>query len=585
MGDMSASGPRAYEFDTFRVDAAKRVLLRSGEPVPLSPRIFDTLLYLVENVGRVLEKDELMRALWPDAFVEENNLNQNVSTLRRALGESRGENRYIVTVPGRGYRFVADVTIASGEALSPVTVAPKTVAVLPFKPVVETHRDEALELGMADTLIARLSGIRDVVVRPLSSVRRYAGLEQDAQAAGRALGVESVLDGSIQRWGDRLRVTARLVRVADGATLWVGTLDEMYTDVFAVQDAIAERVVAALALQLDAAERKGLTRRYTESAEAYDLYLKGRYHWNKLIPPEIATSISLFTRAIDADPTYALAYAGLQEAYRSLSMTSDVPSKDVLPLAKAAAARALVIDDSLADVHASLAFIKLWYDWDIAGAEADARLALTLDPSSAEAHRAYAQVLCVQRRHDEAVAEAALAKALDPLALLTSTLHGFVLHYARRDAEARSSLTKTLEIEPSFWIALLTLAKVDVVEGRYVDAVERLQRAREASRGASETISMAGYAWALAGDHTRARGALDELTALANERYIPPLNVAMVHNGLGDDDEAIAWLERAYEERDVRLVYVCVDPKWDRLREDPRFSLILERMGLGPVAS
>ncbi|MBA2527165.1 MAG: winged helix-turn-helix domain-containing protein, partial [Pyrinomonadaceae bacterium] len=312
---MNEAHTHIYEFGDFRIDAAKRLLLkRDGERVPLTPKAFDTLLYLVEHSGTLLDKDELLRAVWADTIVEENNLNQHISTLRRVLGEKRDEHQYIVTVPGRGYRFIADVStrtnvdeqnkveedqhaldVKHGEELTAVAASQlephavkqnrhvwigllagivsvglvvaalyfwrarsetasvssiRTIDVLPFKPLVAENRDEALEMGMADTLIARLSNSREIIVRPLSSVRRYGGLEQDAQAAGRELGVESVLDGSLQRWGDRIRINARLVSVPDGASLWTGTFDEKFTDVFAVQDAISERVTGALALRL-----------------------------------------------------------------------------------------------------------------------------------------------------------------------------------------------------------------------------------------------------------------------------------------------------------------------------------------------
>jgi DNA-binding winged helix-turn-helix (wHTH) protein/TolB-like protein len=316
--------PYTYEFDDFRLDAVRRLLLRSGEVVPLTPKVFDTLLYLVRHRGSVLGKDELMRALWPDAFVEENNLTQSISSLRRALGEARGENRYIVTVPGKGYRFAADVTTivstdggpAPAEEITPVqegddagvsltgatattgsrvgrrmsvvqrillvglavvmlvvaalyvwrarTRSPstrevKTIAVLPFKPLVPEGRDEALELGMADTLVTRLSNIRQVVVSPISSVRRYAGLEQNALVAGRELGVDAVLDGTIQKSAERVRVTARLTNVGDGSTLWAGQFDERFADIFQVQDSISERVAGELVPRLTGEERQMLT--------------------------------------------------------------------------------------------------------------------------------------------------------------------------------------------------------------------------------------------------------------------------------------------------------------------------------------
>ena len=640
---MDEPEPRIYEFEDFRLDAANRVLLRNGEPLPLTPRVFDTLLYFVRHHGRVLEKDDLMSAIWPDSFVTENNLSQNISTLRHLLGERRGVNQYIVTVPGSGYRFVPEVrTVTDAEAASEtgkeggshsdpenattrssaklsshaikrkggVSISQllvgliaaclsiaifyfwtrarstsvqrvRTIAVLPFKPLVVENGDPEMEFGMTEALITRLSKSREAIVRPLTSVRRYSGPEQDAQAAGRELGVEFVVDGSIQRSGDRIRLTARLIKVEDGDVLWVGPFDEKLTDVFAVQDAISERVVGALALRLNSEERRALTKRDTRNPEAYERYLKGRNSLRKLILPEVRKSIQFFQEAIDLDPTYALAYAGLAEAYHSLPINSDVPPNDAFPQAKAAAAKALEIDDSLAHVHASLSMMKCWYDWDWAGSELEAKRAIDLNPNLAEAHRAYALLLSTLGRHQESIAEGARAKELDPLYPIMRTLESLFLYYDGRNDEAREKLTKTLELEPNFWIALLTLARVEIRQGKYVDAVAELNKARRTSGNNTQTISMIGYTWALAGQRAQAQAALDELKHLSTQRYVPPYNIAMVYNGLGEDDEALAWLERAVDARDVLLApFIKADPSWGRLRANPRFAAILKRMNL-----
>ncbi|HMG33235.1 MAG TPA: winged helix-turn-helix domain-containing protein [Blastocatellia bacterium] len=576
---MSVLDDHVYEFDEFRLDADQRLLVRRGEQLTLTPRVFDTLLYFVQHHNRVITKDELMRAIWADSFVEENNLSQNVSTLRRALGKAR----YILTVPGSGYRFAAEVkTIRRAKAALPIKKAQaRTIAVLPFKPIVEASRDEALELGMADTLIARLSSSGKLIVRPLSSVRRYGGLEQDPQAAGRELGVESLLDGSLQRSADRIRLTARLINVEDGSSMWAGTFDEKATDVFAVQDAISERVASALAVPLSNEERQRLTNRSTENLEAYDLYLKGRYHWNKLISTEVRRSIQFFRKAIDIDPTYALAYAGIAEAYRSLPISSDVQPDDSFPLAHAAVAKALEIDDKLADVHATLSILNSWYDWDWSGAEREAKRAIELNPNSSEAHRANALLLSTLGRQREAIEAAAQAREFDPLALLTRTHESLFLYYDGRYEEAREKLVKTLEIESTFWIALLTLAKIYVRQELYSDAITELSKARVSSGGNTQTIAWIGYAFARSGDHKQARAILEELVAISVKRYVPPHNIALIHNGLGEDKAALDWLEQAYSVRDVLLsAFITVDPSWDRLRETPRLRAILRGMNL-----
>ncbi len=280
-----------YEFGDFRIDTARRLLLAGdGLARSLAPKAFDTLLYMVEHSDALLHKEALMKAIWPDTVVEENNLNQNISILRRVLGGSRQEHRYIVTVPGHGYRFVAAVRTHSTSVTTVSVGTIKSLAVLPFQPLVEGDRDPSLELGMADTLIARLSSIGDMIVRPISSVRRYADLAQNALSAGRELEVESILEGSVQRQGNKIRVTVRLLNVSNGASLWAGTFDEEFTDIFALQDAISERVARALALKLSSEDKTRLVKHDTESTEAYQLYLKGRYYWWKNSPEEFAKS-------------------------------------------------------------------------------------------------------------------------------------------------------------------------------------------------------------------------------------------------------------------------------------------------------
>ena len=635
---MSELEPEIYEFGDFRVDVLRRLLLRGSEPVTLRPRVFDTLLCLVRHHGRVVEKDELMRAIWPDAFVEENNLNQSVSTLRRALGETSGENRYIATVPGRGYRFVADVRTCSvelpdGEAaalgrggsdartstggaavsvtnrraefrrgLVPLavlataivivtgasllwTVRPspfsfREVAVLPFKPLVIETRDEALELGMAETLIAKLSNIKDITVRALGAVRRYGGQDQDPVLAGRALGVGAVLDGQIQRWENRIRVTTRLVSVSDGTQLWAGQFDEDFTDLFAVQDSISERVARELALELTGEEKELLVKRYTHDPEAYELYLKGRFLSSQAKRESITKAIGFFEEAIRKDPNYALAHAGLADCYQRLPISSDVPSRDAFPKAKQAALKALEIDRRLVEAHTILAWIALWHEWDWEGAEKKFRRVLETNPNDAFAHIGYGHLLSDVGRHDEALREGDEALRLDPISLFGSALKAHFLYQARRYPEAIDVLLGSLQLDPTYWIGQITLGKIYLAAGRFEEALEAFQTAKELSGGASEPISLSGYTYAVSGRRPEAERSVGELLGILETRYVPPLNVALVYHGLRNSTEALRWLERAYEERDVHMVFLAVDPKWDALRRDKRFVAILERMKL-----
>ncbi len=578
---MTDSAPsRTFEFGDFCLDAERRLLRRrDGTLVPLTSKVFETLLCLVRNSGTVLAKEALMTSIWPDSIVEENNLTQNISALRRIFGGNPGTHRYIVTVPGRGYRFVAAVAQARPEKTSAPGGALKTLAVLPFKPLLPESRDAALEMGIADTLIARLGKIREIAVSPLSSVRRYGGLEQDPVAAGLALKVQSVLDGTIQRSGDRIRVNARLINVADGASLWTDRFDEKFTDVFGVEDAISGRVAHALALHLSPEEQKQVTKRFTDNSAAYQLYLTGRYHWSRITPPEIRKSIEYFHQAIALDPGYALAYVGLAEAYRSLPITSDIPPNEAIPQAKIAAAKAIEIDDSLAEPHASLTFIRFWCDWDWAGAGRSGQRALQLNPDSAFAHISYAHLLSDLGRHEEAIAHGERARELEPVSLIINALSGAVLYYANRLEEAVARLQSTLDLEPNFWVARLFLGKVCTEQKKFPEALDHFARARDTSHGNSETIAMIGYVWGMVGEPAKARKVLRELQSIATQRYIPPVNLAVLHLGLGEDDEAFAWLEKAYQDRDVRLSFLKVDPKWDRLRTDSRFASLVKRLG------
>ena len=454
----------------------------------------------------------------------------------------------------------------------------KKIAVLPFKPLLPGNRDQVLELGMADSLITKLSNIREMVVRSLNSVRKYGGLEQDPLAAGRELQVDSVLEGNVQKSGDRIKVTARLISVADGSSLWANTFDEKFTDVFSVQDAISQKVADALALRLSREENQRLTKRYTDNVEAYQLYLTGRYHWNKLTPPEIIKSIGLFKQAIDLDPTYALAYFGLADANRSLAINANFPSQDCLPQAKAAAQKALAIDPMLAEAHASLSFCLIWYDWDWAEGEKEAQRAIAINPNSAHGHYALAHVLSDLGRHDQAIAEISRARALDPFFLLYGALEAMMLHHAGRNEEALAKLQKAIDLDPNFWVSHQELGKVYTEQRRYPEAIAELTKAKELSHGNSEAIASIGYVEAVAGDTAKAQAILDELKT--SPHYIPPASIALVYHGLGQEEEAISWLNKACDKRDVWVTLLKVDPRWKSLRSHPGFISILKRVGL-----
>jgi serine/threonine-protein kinase len=458
----------------------------------------------------------------------------------------------------------------------------KSLAVLPFKPLVAEGRDEALELGMADTLIAKLSNIADVTVRPLSAVRRYGGLEQDPLAAGRQLGVEAVLDGTVQRSGDSVRVTARLVRVGDGRQLWEGRFDAPFTDIFSVQDSISERVATALVPRLGGEERRRLTKRNTENIEAYQLYLKGRYHVLKLTPADNQKSVSYYQQAIAVDPSYALAYFGLAQAYSSRAISGEQPATEWFPKAKAATLKALELDDQLAEAYASLGYILFWYEWDWNEAENRFRRALELNPNSAETHMGYALLLSNTGRHTEARAEIKRAREHDPLNLLIAGQEGQTLLHAGRADEALDSLRKIIELDPNFWFAHMIASSAYTEKGMYTEAIAEARKAKESYGSSSRASALLSYALAKSGRRAEARAELEGLLRLSKERNLSPFNIALAYNGLGETDEALAWLWRGIEQRDPKMTLLKVDPKWNNLRSDPRFQDLLRRVGFTP---
>jgi serine/threonine-protein kinase len=472
--------------------------------------------------------------------------------------------------------FASDGRVTTNTAPSGTV---RVLAVVPCKPLSVENRDEALELGMAEDLVTKLGNIRGLIVRSISA-REYAGIDHDHLAAGRKLQADSVLDCSIQRSSDRIKVTARQVRVVDGQELWAEPFDQEFTNIFSVQETIARRVVGELALQLSDEEEKRLQKRYTDKAAAKELYERGRYHVLKVTPKEVRKGIASFQQAVEVDPEYALAYSGIAYAYEMLPIASDTAPKEAFPKAKDAVTKALQLDDSLAEAHTVLGQIKFWFEWDWAGSEQEFRRAIELNPNYADAHRAYAQLLSNTGRHEEALAEAERARELEHLSMLNNTLEGQFLHFAGRDEEARSRFEKTFELEPNFWAAHINYAYFLIHQKKYGPALTELNKARKQIPGNTQAISLAGYVLALSGERERARVVLQELKTLSQQRYVPPYNLAVVHHGLGEREEALAWLEKAYEERDVWLTFLAVDRKWATLRDDQRFVRLLERMDL-----
>jgi DNA-binding winged helix-turn-helix (wHTH) protein/TolB-like protein/Tfp pilus assembly protein PilF len=634
-----------YEFGPFRLDVTEQLLFRDGAVIPLKPKVFETLLVLVESSGHVIERDALMKTLWPDTVVEENNLNQYISALRRALGDGENVDHYIETVPRRGYRFVAEVR-ESGDApadlvlekhtLASIVVeeedhknsaysllvpfgltsvnprviaasillgvlviagyflistrskqpeavsAVKSIAVLPFKPLSADANDEYMGLGMTDALITRLGSVNQIVIRSTSAVRKYAAQEQDPVAVGRELKVEAVLDGSIQKVGDRVRLTLQLVRVGDGRQLWTDKFDSKFTDLLTLEDSISERVAGALALKLTGEERKELAKRYTESGEAYILYLRGRYFWNKRTLDAVNKAIEYFQQAIEKDATYALAYAGIADSYvLQGGFFYSAPPTDCYPKAKDAAIKALAIDDQLAEAHTSLALVKTQYDWQWADAENEFKEAIALKPNYPTAHHWYGFYLVAMRRFDEAVAEIKRAQELDPVSLIISTDVGAILFMARRDDQAIEQCQKTLELDPNFIQAHNILSLIYGHQGMYDQWLAERQKVLTLS-GNSEDAASITRIYAQSGYRGVWENQLAELKQHAKTDYVQAFAMATAYAQLGDNDRAFEWLEKAYYERSPRMADIRVTATVESLRTDSRFPAFVRRLGLDP---
>lgn len=627
-----------FEFGKFRLDAAECALFRERRAVPLEPQVFKTLLVLVENAGHLVEKGTLLDEIWGDAQVEEGNLVRNISLLRKALGEGENGERYIETIPKRGYRFVAQVKHVGEESTDSIVATEETqpemgpsdgagtklrlprvgnaylvaaavvgclllmvaviqwtrsvtaelpgdrvhtsIAVLPFKPLTGEERDEALEIGMAEALINKLSTVPQLIVRPLGVVRRYTALDQDPLEAGREMGVDAVLESTLQKSTDDVQVTSRLLRVRDGVALWSYRSDEPQSNILVLQNLLSEKVAASLVAKLSSEHRKLMGRHYTQNAEAYQLYLKGRFFFEKVTPDGVRKSISYFQQAIDKDPNFALAYCGMCASYTLFGHLRVLRPEEALPAAKVALARALELDESLSEAHSQAGFISLHYDYDWARADKEFQRAIELNPNSPMAHHGRAFYLAAVGRTDEALLEIRRALDLDPISLHLNADAGRLFSYARRTDDAIDQLRKTLEMGPDFPLAARYLARVYAHKGMDKQAFAEYRWSTEPLGVAAADDTRSAKAFAASGLAGYYRFELDRLKKLLKQRYVPPFDLARLYAALGDRDRAIEWLGKAIEERSYAMPFLKVDPDFDNVRSDPRFSNLLRRLDL-----
>jgi TolB-like protein/Tfp pilus assembly protein PilF/DNA-binding winged helix-turn-helix (wHTH) protein len=587
----------------------------------------EILTLLLAEPGTLVTREELQRRLWTDnTFVDfESSLNAAVKRLRAALSDSPEKPKFVETLARRGYRFIALVEIVENNGHStqrfsnkvdivPTKRAPSrgkallavgglalmaalaltiwlavfrikpyvidSLAVLPFDGDSADTNGEYLSDGITENLINSLSQFPNLRVMARGTVFRYKGKDVDPQMAGNDLHVHAVLSGRLQQRGDTLIVQAELIDVRTGARLWGGQFNRKLEDVLALQDDLSREIAEKLRLRSTGGEQQQLAKRSTENPEAYRLYLQGRYHWNKRSPEGLQKAVDYFHQAIDKDPTYGLAYAGLADAYTYFSFFSIAPPRDAMPRAKAAATKALEIDDHLAQAHGSLGYISFGYDWDWSAAGKHFGQALSLNPTYTKALNFYPLYLSSSGRSQEALAVAKAALDLDPASPAVSHNLAVQFYLARQFDQAIGQCQKTIEMDPNFAVAYALLGQAYLAKGMHREAVPVLEKYSALSRGSADSLALLGYAHARLGERSQALRMLEQLKAASKEHFVPSFFFALVYAGLEDKDQAFSWLEKGCEERFARFAYLNAEALWDPLRSDPRFSDLVRRVGI-----
>ncbi|HKF24204.1 MAG TPA: tetratricopeptide repeat protein [Candidatus Angelobacter sp.] len=571
---------RFYQFGPFRWDATGRLLFREGKLIPLAPKVADVLLLLVENAGKVVEKEELLRKVWQDAFIEEGSLTRTISVLRKALGEGPGEEEYVATISKRGYRFAAPVTDAARAVVTAKTER-VMLAVLPFENFSEDRTQEYFSDGLTEemiTVLGRLNPQRlGVIAR--SSAMTYKNSDKSIQQIGRELGVTYILEGSARRSGNRIRIAAQLIQTSDQTHVWAENYERDLGDILVLQSDVAQAIALQIQIKLAPEEQERLRTVHSLNPEAYEAYLQGRYLWNKRTLIALQGSLQQFKKAIRHDPNYAAAYAGLADSYLTLLDENQLPRTVAIPKAIATAEKALGIDAGLAEAHNSLAH-AYFHELDWAAAEGEFQRGIALNPSCVTVHFYYANYLVAMGRFDEAIAEAKWAQSLDPRSLAAEENVARILYQAGRYEQAIAHSLKVLESNPAFLHARETLGFAYEEQGRYKDAIAAFQKAVASSARAPRYLADLARTYGLAGREREARKLLQQLKRVSKKKSVPSYLFAWVYVGLGDTDQALKWLARDSRERSNALPFLKTSPRFAPLRSDPRFQQLVRELGL-----
>ena len=627
---MSEQKKHFYDFGPFRIDPLKRRLLRDEEVVRLTPKAFDLLLVLVEERGKTVEKDELLDRVWPGTAVEENNLNQNITALRKSLGDSRQESQYIATISGIGYRFVAEVRKVEEEDLAqrrngaeeeqhpvplqirarpsrvfryalliviplvlaalayalyrrePPRPAMSSIMVLPLENISGNSAEEYFADGMTDALIGDLAKISGLHVISRTSSMHYKGTKKSLPEIAREIKVDAIVEGTVQRSGDRVVVRTQLIHAPTDRHLWVGDYTRDVRDVLDLQSEIARAVAQEVRIQMTPAEQARFASRRPVRPKAYDDYLQGRYlYWNKRTEENLNKAIALFQSAIKEDESYAQAYVGLADCYNGLGAVqiASMPPLEARRHAEEAATKALQLDSGLGEAYSALGYVK-HYNLDWTAAEQNHKRAIELNPSYANAHNFYASYLMSRGRIDESIAASNRARELDPFSLSISAQRGFLFENARRYDEAIEQLRNVIAMDSNHYQALWILGHTYAANKQFDEAVAAAEKAVDVSQRTPGALGMLGLAYGLAGRKAEATKILNELLNLNKTRYVTPAAFVNVYVGLGDKEQAFIWLEKAYQERSNYVAYLKVFPLLDPLRSEPRFADLVKRVGL-----
>ena len=623
--------------EDFDLDFTAHTLRRSGRVLKLERIPAEVLAILVEHRGQIVSREHIAEKIWgKDVFLDtDNSINGAIRKIRQVLKDDPEQPRFIQTVTGKGYRFIAPVRdsdvarpVAVPSPRAPVTEAPThkpirwrwpillaivavlavlgiylqwsrsraraspptgrlMLAVLPFENLTGDARQDYFSDGLTEEMISQLGDLdpEHVGVIARTSIMRYKHSQEPLDQIGRALGVHYILEGSVRRDSDRVRIAAQLIQTRDQTHLWTREYDRELSDVFALQGEIAREIADQIQLTLghihEPATPVAQNPASAKVFEAYDLYLKGRYFWNERTQEGLQQAVEYFQQAIDKDPAYARAYAGLAESYALMGGYTGLPPKEFMVKARAAAGHALELDEQLPEAHTALAVIAQNYDWDWQTAEKQYRRAIQLDPNYATGHHWYAECLALQGRFDEAFSEIGIARKLDPLSLIITSDYGAILYFSRQYDRAIEQFRSVLEIEPNFPRAHM-LVWVYAQKGLFTEALADTEMQRGLLDDNPWRWAMIAYISARSGDQAKAKAALEQLRRVKQHRAVDSLCFTVAYIGFGEHDEALLWLEKAYQEHSNGLTALKVDPTYDPLRGVPRFQEFVRRVGLTP---